>query len=338
MAKKEDKPESSITDILKDINSQWNSSVKFMGDVDEDLKVISTGSIALNRALGTGGYPAARVTEIRGWESSGKSTLCLNAVAAVQKSGGNVAYIDVEHALDPKYMRRIGVKLEELALCQPDSAEQALNVLVDLIKTNKFRLIIVDSVAALVSQAELNGDLGDSHIGILARLMSDCLKKINPLLKSNDTTVIFVNQFRKTINTGGFGGGSGNTTPGGNALKFYAAVILEVARVQTLKNSEESVANRTKVTVKKNKHGSPFTTAEFDIVFGEGISRSGELIDFGIETGIVRKSGSWYVSDVGDLKCQGKEAARHFIDSNPDVADALEKIILEKLDEEKNEG
>jgi recombination protein RecA len=291
------------------------------------VEVIPTGSIALDIALGVGGLPRGRVVEIYGPESSGKTTVALHAVANAQKAGGIAAFIDAEHALDPDYAARLGVDTDALLVSQPDNGEQALEIADMLIRSGALDIIVIDSVAALVPRAEIEGEMGDSHVGLQARLMSQALRKITGALSGSGTTAIFINQLREKI---GVMFGSPETTTGGRALKFYASVRLDVRRIETLKDGSEMVGNRTRAKVVKNKVSPPFKQAEFDIMYGQGISREGGLIDVGVEQGIVRKAGAWYTYD-GDQLGQGKENARAFLRDNPDLADELEKRILEKL-------
>jgi recombination protein RecA len=291
------------------------------------VDVIPTGSISLDIALGVGGLPRGRVVEIYGPESSGKSTLALHAVAHAQKAGGTAAFIDAEHALDPIYAEAIGVDLGDLLVSQPDTGEQALEIADTLIRSGAIDVVVIDSVAALVPKAEIEGEMGDSHVGLQARLMSQALRKLTGAISQSRTTAIFINQLREKV---GVMFGSPETTTGGKALKFYASVRLDVRRIETLKDGTEAVGNRTRVKVVKNKVGRPFRQAEFDILYGEGISREGGLIDIGVEHGFVRKSGAWYTYE-GDQLGQGKENARKFLKDNPDLADEIEKKIKEKL-------
>jgi len=291
------------------------------------VEVITSGSIALDVALGIGGYPRGRIIEIYGPESSGKTTVALHAVASVQRAGGIAAFIDAEHALDPDYARKLGVDTDQLLVSQPDTAEQALEIMDMLIRSGAIDIVVVDSVAALVPKAEIEGEMGDSHVGLQARLMSQALRKVTGALNQTKTTAIFINQLREKI---GVMFGSPETTTGGKALKFYASVRLDVRRIETLKDGTESVGNRTRVKVVKNKMSPPFKVAEFDILYGVGISKEGGLIDLGVEQGFVRKAGAWYTYE-GDQLGQGKENARNFLRDNPDVADEIEKKIKEKL-------
>ncbi|WP_041834308.1 recombinase RecA [Actinoplanes sp. N902-109] len=289
--------------------------------------IIPTGSIALDVALGVGGLPRGRVIEVYGPESSGKTTVALHAVANAQRNGGIAAFIDAEHALDPEYARALGVDTDALLVSQPDTGEQALEIADMLIRSGALDIIVIDSVAALVPRAEIEGEMGDSHVGLQARLMSQALRKITGILNNSGTTAIFINQLREKI---GVMFGSPETTTGGRALKFYASVRLDVRRIESLKDGTDVVGNRTRVKVVKNKVAAPFKQAEFDIMYGKGISREGSLIDVGVEQSIIRKSGAWYTYD-GDQLGQGKEKAREFLKENPDVAAEIEKKILEKL-------
>jgi recombination protein RecA len=291
------------------------------------IEVIPTGSIALDVALGIGGLPRGRIVEIYGPESSGKTTLALHAIASVQQSGGLAAFIDAEHALDPEYASKLGIDLDSLYVSQPDTGEQALEICDTLVRSGALDLIVIDSVAALVPRAEIEGEMGDSHVGLQARLMSQALRKMAGALSNTNTTCIFINQLREKI---GVMFGSPETTTGGKALKFYASVRLDVRRIETLKGGTEAVGNRTRVKVVKNKVAPPFKQAEFDILYGEGISREGSLIDIGVDAGIVRKSGAWYTYD-GDQLGQGKENARTFLKDNPDLANEIEKRIKESM-------
>src|SRR3954452_15551968 len=286
-----------------------------------------TGSLRLDIALGIGGYPRGRMIEIYGPESSGKTTLTLHAIANVQKQGGTAAFIDAEHALDPEYARKLGVDIDELLVSQPDTGEQALEIADMLIRSGSIDLIVIDSVAALVPKAEIEGEMGDSHVGLQARLMSQALRKLTGGLNTTNTTMIFINQLREKI---GVFFGSPETTAGGKALKFYASVRLDIRRIETLKDGADAVGNRTRVKVVKNKMAPPFKQAEFDILYGTGISREGSLIDFGVDHAIVKKSGAWYTYD-GEQLGQGKENARNFLLKNEDVAADIEAKIKAKL-------
>ncbi len=291
------------------------------------MAVIPTGSIALDVALGIGGLPRGRVVEIYGPESSGKTTVALHAIANAQAQGGIAAFIDAEHALDPDYARALGVDTDALLVSQPDTGEQALEITDMLIRSGALDIIVIDSVAALVPRAEIEGEMGDSHVGLQARLMSQALRKITGALNTSGTTAVFINQLREKV---GVMFGSPETTTGGRALKFYSSVRLDVRRIESLKDGTDVVGNRTRVKVVKNKVASPFKQAEFDIMYGKGISREGSLIDVGVEQSLIRKSGAWYTYD-GDQLGQGKENARNFLRENPDVAAEIEKKIKEKL-------
>ncbi len=291
------------------------------------VEVIPTGSIALDVALGLGGLPRGRIVEIYGPESSGKTTVALHALANAQRAGGIAAFIDAEHALDPDYAKKLGVDTDALLVSQPDTGEQALEIADTLIRSGAIDVVVIDSVAALVPKAEIEGEMGDSHVGLQARLMSQALRKITGALSQTKTTAIFINQLREKV---GVMFGSPETTTGGKALKFYASVRLDIRRIETLKDGTDSVGNRTRVKVVKNKCAPPFKTAEFDILYGIGISREGSLIDLGVEQGIVRKSGAWYTYE-GDQLGQGKENARNFLRENEDIALEIEKRIKDKL-------
>jgi len=321
--------EKAIDAALAQIERQFGKgSLMRMGDQTRaPIEVIPTGAIALDIALGVGGLPRGRVIEIYGPESSGKTTVALHAVANAQRAGGLAGFIDAEHALDPDYAKALGVDTENLYISQPDNGEQALEIADTLIRSGALDIIVIDSVAALVPRAEIEGEMGDSHVGLQARLMSQALRKLTGALNHSKTTAIFINQLREKV---GVMFGSPETTTGGRALKFYASVRLDVRRIETLKDGQEAVANRTRVKVVKNKVAPPFRQAEFDIVYGEGISREGGLIDMGVEHGFVRKSGAWYTYESGQLG-QGKENARTYLKDNPDIANEIEKKIKEKL-------
>ena len=319
-----------LTAALGQIEKQFGKgSVMRLGDAPAiwDVEAVSTGSLGLDIALGIGGLPRGRVVEVFGPESSGKTTLTLSVVAEVQRAGGTAAFVDAEHALDPSYAEKLGVNIGELLVSQPDTGEQALEIAEMLTRSNAVDVVVVDSVAALVTRAELEGDMGDAHVGLQARLMSQALRKLTAAISRSKTVMIFINQLREKV---GVMFGSPETTTGGRALKFYASVRLDVRRIETLKDGQEAVANRTRVKVVKNKVAPPFRQAEFDIVYGEGISREGGLIDMGVEQGFVRKSGAWYTYESGQLG-QGKENARTYLKDNPDIANEIEKKIKEKL-------
>src|SRR5690349_22072863 len=321
--------EKALESALAQIDKQFGKgSVMRLGDeVRAPIEVIPTGSIALDLALGIGGLPRGRVVEIYGPESSGKTTVALHAIANAQAAGGICAFIDAEHALDPEYAEKLGVDTDSLLVSQPDSGEQALEIADMLIRSGALTLLVIDSVAALTSKAEIEGEMGDSHVGLQARLMSQALRKMTGALSGAGTTAIFINQLREKI---GVMFGSPETTTGGKALKFYASMRLDVRRIETLKDGQDMVGNRTRVKVVKNKVAPPFKQAEFDIMYGQGISREGGLIDVGVEAGLIRKAGAWYTYD-GDQLGQGKENARTFLKDNPDLANEIEKKILEKL-------
>jgi recombination protein RecA len=321
--------EKALETALAQIDRQFGkgSVMRLGADIRPPIEVIPTGAIALDVALGIGGLPRGRVVEVFGPESSGKTTVALHAVANAQRAGGIAAFIDAEHALDPEYAKKLGVDTDALLVSQPDTGEQALEIADMLIRSGALDVIVIDSVAALVPRAEIEGEMGDSHVGLQARLMSQALRKITGALNNSGTTAIFINQLREKI---GVMFGSPETTTGGRALKFYASVRLDVRRIETLKDGSEPVGSRTRVKVVKNKVSPPFKQAEFDILYGVGISREGGLIDMGVEQGIVRKSGAWYTYE-GDQLGQGKENARSFLRDNPDLADEIEKRIKEKL-------
>jgi recombination protein RecA len=321
--------EKALETALAQIDRQFGkgSVMRLGSDERAPVAVIPTGSIALDVALGIGGLPRGRVVEIYGPESSGKTTLTLHAIANAQRAGGIAAFIDAEHALDPEYARKLGVDIDALLVSQPDTGEQALEIADMLVRSGSIDLIVVDSVAALVPRAEIEGEMGDSHVGLQARLMSQALRKLTGGVSQTNTTMIFINQLREKI---GVFFGSPETTAGGKALKFYASVRLDIRRIETLKDGTEAVGNRTRVKVVKNKMAPPFKQAEFDILYGVGISREGSLIDFGVDNGIVKKSGAWYTYD-GDQLGQGKENARNFLITNPDIASDIETKIKVKL-------
>jgi len=321
--------EKALEAALSQIDRQFGKgSIMRLGDEGRaPVEVIPTGSIALDVALGIGGLPRGRIIEIYGPESSGKTTVALHAVANAQRAGGIAAFIDAEHALDPEYAKKLGVDTDALLVSQPDTGEQALEIMDMLIRSGAIDIIVIDSVAALVPKAEIEGEMGDSHVGLQARLMSQALRKITGALNQSGTTAIFINQLREKI---GVFFGSPETTTGGKALKFYASVRMDIRRIETLKEGTDAVGNRTRVKVVKNKMSPPFKQAEFDILYGVGISREGSLIDLGVEHGFIRKSGAWFTYE-GDQLGQGKENARKFLRDNPDLADELDKKIKEKL-------
>jgi recombination protein RecA len=321
--------EKALDTALAQIDRQFGKgSVMRLGSDDRaPVEAIPTGSIALDVALGIGGLPKGRIIEVYGPESSGKTTVALHAIANAQRAGGIAAFIDAEHALDPEYAKALGVDIDALLVSQPDTGEQALEIADMLIRSGSIDIIVIDSVAALVPRAEIEGEMGDSHVGLQARLMSQALRKLTGALSTTGTTMIFINQLREKI---GVFFGSPETTAGGKALKFYASVRLDIRRIETLKDGTDAVGNRTRVKVVKNKMAAPFKQAEFDIIYGVGISREGSLIDFGVEKEIVKKSGAWYTYE-GDQLGQGKENSRNFLIANPAIADEIEKKIKAKL-------
>ncbi|WP_018023844.1 recombinase RecA [Corynebacterium ulceribovis] len=314
-----------LTKIEKDFGK---GAIMRLGDDDRPpISAISSGNIAIDVALGIGGFPRGRIVEIYGPESSGKTTVALHAIASAQRTGGIAAFIDAEHALDPEYARALGVDTDNLLVAQPDTGEQALEIADMLVRSGAIDIIVIDSVAALTPKAEIEGEMGDSHVGLQARLMSQALRKMTGALHQTGTTAIFINQLREKI---GVMFGSPETTTGGKALKFYSSVRCDVRRIQTLKDGADAVGNRTKLKVVKNKVSPPFKIAEFDIVYGEGISREGSIIDMGVDNGLIRKSGSWFTYE-GEQLGQGKEKARNFLKENPDLAAKLEELLKEKL-------
>ena len=321
--------EKALDTALAQIDRQFGKgSVMRLGSDDRaPVEVIPTGSIALDVALGIGGLPRGRIIEVYGPESSGKTTVALHAIANAQRNGGIAAFIDAEHALDPEYAKALGVDTDALLVSQPDTGEQALEIADMLIRSGSIDIIVIDSVAALVPRAEIEGEMGDSHVGLQARLMSQALRKLTGALNNTGTTMIFINQLREKI---GVFFGSPETTAGGKALKFYASVRLDIRRIETLKDGVDAVGNRTRVKVVKNKMAAPFKQAEFDIIYGVGISREGSLIDFGVEKEIVKKSGAWYTYE-GEQLGQGKENARKYLLENGAVADEIEQKIKAKL-------
>jgi len=308
--------------------SYGKGSIMKMGDDKVvDVPVISSGSIGLNAALGVGGFPRGRVIEIYGPESSGKTTLAIHAIAEAQKAGGIAAFIDAEHAFDRFYAEKLGVDIANLWISQPDSGEQALEITEQLIRSSAVDIVVIDSVAALTPKAELEGEMGDSKVGLQARLMSQALRKLTATISKTNTTCIFINQLREKI---GIMFGNPETTTGGNALKFYSSVRLDIRRIGQIKDGEEIIGNQTRVKVVKNKVAPPFRKAEFDIMYGEGISKTGELIDLGSDLGIIKKSGSWYAYKDSRLG-QGREAAKDCMRDNPELAEEIEKLIYEAL-------
>ena len=321
--------EKALETALAQIDRQFGKgSVMRLGSEERaPVESIPTGAIALDVALGIGGLPKGRIVEVYGPESSGKTTIALHAIASAQARGGVAAFVDAEHALDPEYAKKLGVNIDDLLVSQPDTGEQALEIADMLIRSGSVDVIVIDSVAALVPRAEIEGEMGDSHVGLQARLMSQALRKLTGALSNTGTTAIFINQLREKI---GVFFGSPETTSGGKALKFYASVRLDIRRIETLKDGQDSVGNRVRVKVVKNKLAAPFRQAEFDILFGEGISREGGLIDFGVEQDIVKKSGAWYTYE-GEQLGQGKENSRRYLKENPDLANEIEQKIKSKL-------
>ncbi|MBI5674501.1 MAG: recombinase RecA [Nitrospirae bacterium] len=321
--------EAAISQIEKQFGK--GSIMRLGSEGNPEIAVIPTGSIGLDIALGVGGFPRGRVIEIYGPESSGKTTLALNAVAQAQKAGGGAAFIDAEHALDVSYAEKIGVNVRDLLISQPDTGEQALEVTETLVRSGALDIVVVDSVAALVPRAEIEGDMGDSLPGLQARLMSQAMRKLTSAISKSQTTVIFINQIRMKI---GVMFGNPETTSGGNALKFYASVRLDIRRIESIKSEQEAVGSRVRVKVVKNKVAPPFKQAEFDIYFNEGISRAGEIIDLGADKGIIEKSGAWY-SYNGTRIGQGRENTKQYLKSNPEMAQEIEAKILEAFNLQK---
>lgn len=322
----EDK-DKALEQVMADIEKQFGKGaiMKLGSESHMEIEVTPSGSIALDVALGVGGFPKGRIIEVFGPESSGKTTIALQAVAEVQKRGGRAAYIDAEHALDPVYAKNLGVNIDELLLSQPDTGEQALEICEALVRSNAVSIVVIDSVAALVPQAEIEGEMGDSHVGLQARLMSQALRKLSGIINKTNTTAIFINQLREKV---GVMFGNPETTPGGRALKFYASVRLDVRRGEQIKVGDSVIGNRTNIKVVKNKVAPPFKTASVDMMYGEGISREGELCDIAADLGIVEKSGAWY-SYNGEKIGQGKENTKIFLKNNPEIAEEIEGLIRE---------
>jgi recombination protein RecA len=316
-----------LEQVLAQIEKQYGKgSIMRLGEASHfEIETISSGSLSLDIALGVGGYPRGRIIEIFGPESSGKTTIALHAIAEVQKAGGQAAFIDAEHALDPVYAQKLGVNIEELLLSQPDTGEQALDIVESLVKSGVIDIVVIDSVAALVPQAEIDGEMGDSHLGLQARLMSQAMRKLSGIINKSKTIVIFINQLREKV---GVFFGNPETTPGGRALKFYSTIRIDVRRIETIKQGEDSIGNRTRIKVVKNKVAPPFRYADVDIIFGEGISKTGELITLGVESGIIEKSGAWF--SYNDEKIgQGLENAKLYLENNPNIKDEIEKKVTE---------
>ena len=322
--------EEALNQALKLIEKEYGKgSVMKLGAEPEKIEVISSGSISLDKALGVGGYPKGRIIEIYGPESSGKTTFALHAIANAQKNGGFAAFIDAEHALDPTYAHALGVDIENLVLSQPDNGEQALEIAEALIKSGSIDVLVVDSVAALVPKAEIDGDMGDAHVGLQARLMSQALRKLAGVINKSNSCIVFINQLREKV---GVMFGNPETTPGGRALKFYASVRLDIRRVENIKQDGEVVGSRARVKVVKNKVAPPFREAEFDIIYGKGISKSGNILDLGVNLGIVDKSGSWFGYN-GERIGQGRENAKKYLEDNPKIMEDIEAKVRKNFDE-----
>lgn len=318
-----------LDEVLKDIEKQFGkgSVMKLGEEAHNEIEVCSSGSLTLDKALGVGGYPKGRIIEIYGPESSGKTTFALHAIAEAQKAGGRAAFIDAEHALDPVYAQKLGVNINELLLSQPDTGEQALEICEALVRSEAISIVVIDSVAALVPQAEIEGEMGDSHVGLQARLMSQALRKLSGTISKTNTIAIFINQLREKV---GVLFGNPETTPGGRALKFYSTIRLDVRRGEQIKNGDNVIGNKTNVKVVKNKVAPPFKTASVEIMYGEGVSKTAEILDLASELGIIDKSGAWY-SYNGDKIGQGKENAKEFLKANPSIKDELESKVRESL-------
>lgn len=322
-----DKRAQALEAAMKQIEKQYGKgAIMRLGDeADRHIDATPTGSLGLDIALGIGGYPRGRIIEIYGPESSGKTTLALHAIAEVQKQGGYVAFIDAEHALDPKYAKALGVDVDNLLLSQPDTGEQALEIAEALIRSGSVDAIVIDSVAALVPEAEINGEMGDSHVGLQARLMSQAMRKLSGVISKANATAIFINQIREKV---GVMFGSPETTPGGRALKFYASVRLEIRRGEQIKNATDIIGNKTNIKVVKNKVAPPFKTVAVDIIYGQGISKTGELVDLASDLDIIQKSGAWFAYN-GDKIGQGRENAKAYLESNPEIYNKIFKQVLE---------
>lgn len=339
MKKDKDVSNKNLDDVLKQIEKKFGegSIMKLGSENHIEVETTSSGSLGLDIALGVGGFPKGRIIEIFGPESSGKTTIALEAIAACQKSGGRAAFIDAEHALDPVYSQNLGVNIDELLLSQPDTGEQALEIVEALVKSGAIDMVVIDSVAALVPRAEIEGEMGDSHVGLQARLMSQALRKLSGTLNKTKTTAIFINQLREKV---GVIFGNPEVTPGGRALKFYSSVRLDIRKGEQIKGADQVLGNKTKIKIVKNKVAPPFKTIEVDIMYGQGISYEGELLDIGSEINVVEKAGAWY-SYNGEKIGQGKENAKIFLKEHPEVSSKIEKQIREhykiggKLEEEK---
>ena len=323
-----------IDDTLKSIEKQFGKgSIMKLGDkVYEHMEVVPTGSLALDMALGVGGYPKGRIIEIYGPESSGKTTLALHAIAEAQKQGGYAAFIDAEHALDPKYAKALGVDIDNLILSQPDTGEQALEIVEQLVRSNAISIVVIDSVAALVPKVEIDGDMGDAHVGLQARLMSQAMRKLSGVISKTNTVCIFINQIREKV---GVMFGNPETTSGGRALKFYSTIRLDIRRVEAIKSGDQYIGNLTRVKVVKNKVAAPFRTVDIEIIYGKGINREGEILDMAVEYDIINKSGAWF--SYNDEKIgQGRENVKAYILSNPDFAAEVEEKIKECLNKDRD--
>ena len=314
-----------LQDTFKQIEKQFGKgSIMKLGDkVYDNMEVIHTGSLSLDMALGVGGYPKGRIIEIYGPESSGKTTFALHAIAEAQKQGGYAAFIDAEHALDPKYAKALGVDVDNLILSQPDTGEQALEITEQLVRSNAIDIVVIDSVAALVPKVEIDGDMGDSHVGLQARLMSQAMRKLSGVISKTNTVAIFINQIREKV---GVMFGSPETTSGGRALKFYSTIRLDVRRVEGIKQGDEIIGNLTRIKVVKNKVAAPFKTVEVDLIYGQGVSRYGEILDLAVEREIVNKSGAWF-SYQGEKIGQGRENVKKYLKENPNLCNELEQLI-----------
>lgn len=324
-----------IDETLKSIEKQFGKgSIMKLGDkVYEHMEVVPTGSLALDMALGVGGYPKGRIIEIYGPESSGKTTLALHAIAEAQKQGGYAAFIDAEHALDPKYAKALGVDIDNLILSQPDTGEQALEIVEQLVRSNAISIVVIDSVAALVPKVEIDGDMGDAHVGLQARLMSQAMRKLSGVISKTNTVCIFINQIREKV---GVMFGNPETTSGGRALKFYSTIRLDIRRVEAIKSGDQYVGNLTRVKVVKNKVAAPFKTVDIEIIYGKGISREGEVLDMAVNYDIINKSGAWF--SYNDEKIgQGRENVKAYIASNPDFAAEIEEKIKESLNKKEED-
>ena len=319
--------DAALEQVLKDIEKQFGKgAIMKLGDNKHmDLEVTSSGSLSLDIALGVGGYPKGRIIEIFGPESSGKTTFALHAIAEVQKQGGRAAFIDAEHALDPAYAKNLGVDINELLLAQPDTGEQALEICEALVRSEAVNIVVIDSVAALVPQAEIDGEMGDAHVGLQARLMSQALRKLGGTINKTKTTAIFINQLREKV---GVMFGNPETTPGGRALKFYSTIRMDVRRSEAIKNGDKLIGNKTTIKLVKNKVAPPFRTATVDIMYGEGVSKTGELVDLASETGVMEKAGAWY-SYKGEKIGQGKENVKNFLRVHPEIMNEIDKKVRE---------